>query len=144
MTDKLTKAFDPSSARKVLQKGIEKGLWTLEDLDNPTQGYLLATGQKWNTAMQELEWKNDRTRLGNYSAIPKHQIKPHRNLLRDPGSSNTESVQASADPRDFEPRPVSGISNDSAQVLRSQTKEIHSQERVGYSEEERLPESIPF
>jgi hypothetical protein len=144
MTDKLIKAFDPSAARKVLQQGIDKGLWTLEDLDVPTQGYLLTTGQRWNPATQELEWKNDRTLLGHISSIPKHQIKPHRNLLRDANTSHTESVQASADPRDFDPRPVSGISDDSPQVLRPQEEEIHSQERLGHSEEERLPEPLPF
>ena len=30
-------AFDKSSVMKTLRNGIDKGYWTIEDLDNPTQ-----------------------------------------------------------------------------------------------------------
>jgi hypothetical protein len=34
--------FSPYDAAKVLRDGIEKGLWTLEDLDNPPPGTRLS------------------------------------------------------------------------------------------------------
>jgi len=34
--------FDPYDAAKVLRDGIAKGLWTLEDLDNPPPGTRLS------------------------------------------------------------------------------------------------------
>jgi hypothetical protein len=142
VTDKLKKAFDPSAARRVLQKGIDKGLWTLEDLDVPTQGYLLSTGQKWNKEKRCLEWNDSRTPLGHSSVIPKHQIKPHRNLLRDP--KPVEAVQASADPRDFDPRPVSDSSGTGTQVLGQEEEPIYSKVSVEHSEREAIPDKLPF
>lgn len=35
----MQKAFDPTSVRLTLRNGIEKGYWTLEDLDNPSMGW---------------------------------------------------------------------------------------------------------
>lgn len=34
--------FSPQDAAKVLRDGIRKGLWTLEDLDNPPPGTALS------------------------------------------------------------------------------------------------------
>ena len=143
MTDKFKKAFNPSDARKVLQKGIDKGLWTLEDLDVPTQGYLLSTGQKWNKEKQCLEWNDYRTPLGHTSAIPKHQIKPHRNLLRDPKPIE-EAVEASADPRDFDDRSLPDSGGTSPQILGQKEEPIYTPVSVEHSEREAIPDQLPF
>ena len=76
-------AFDPTSVRLTLRKGIEKGYWTLEDLDTPSMG-----------------WKENAERFQrNY---PKYQQPLYRNLLRDAEAAATVSL---SDPRDFTPAP---------------------------------------
>ena len=142
MSKKLSKAFDPSSARRTLQRGIAKGLWTLEDLDEPTEGYLLATGQRWNKEKRCLEWKDERTALGHKSVIPKHQIPPHRNLLRDP--EPIEAVEASADPRDFDPGSIPDTSGTSPQILGQEEKQIYSEVDITSDQTERVNEPLPF
>jgi len=71
--------FNPDDARRVLRQGIEKGRWTLQDLDNPPPGWLLS----------ELDAKR----------IPGFTPRPYRNLLRDEPAP-AERVQIT-DPRDF-------------------------------------------
>ena len=79
----MNQAFDPTSVRLTLRKGIEKGYWTLEDLDTPSMG-----------------WKENAERFQrNY---PKYQQPLYRNLLRDTEAAATVSL---SDPRDFTPAP---------------------------------------
>ena len=35
----MQKAFDPTSVRLTLRKGVEAGYWTVEDLDTPSMGW---------------------------------------------------------------------------------------------------------
>jgi hypothetical protein len=77
-------AFDLESIRQTLQKGIDNGHWTLEDLDRPAPGTHLL--------MREVARHPD----------PAARIlsgKPHRNLLRE--VAQAERVEAAPAPRDF-------------------------------------------
>ena len=73
-------AFDLSSVRKTLKNGIEKGLWTLEDLDVPSGGSLITKGMRVKEG--RLEWFDYRTPNGNSRSVPKDKTHLHRNLLR--------------------------------------------------------------
>ena len=75
--------FDPSAVRKILQRGIESGLWTLEDLDRPPPGYQLLCDEMARHKVIELR---------------SFKVPPYINPLRAPA----EAVQVS-DPRDFTP-----------------------------------------
>jgi hypothetical protein len=77
------RAFDPTAVRKILQRGIESGLWTLEDLDRPPPGYQLLCDEMAQHKVIELR---------------SFKVPPYTNLLRAPA----EAVQVS-DPRDFTP-----------------------------------------
>jgi len=81
--------YDTSQVRRILRDGIEKGLWTMEDLDQPTEGFVRCT-------------KVDRqTFMGGYEGVQ------HRNLLRpDPANPHPEAVEASPSPRDLPPTPT--------------------------------------
>jgi len=57
--------FDESSVRLTLRNGIEKGYWTLEQLDRPSGGWSLA----------EREWRSHVLNM-------KNTHRAHRNLLR--------------------------------------------------------------
>tara|TARA_R100000742_G_C4278658_1_gene101770 strand:+ start:1456 stop:1839 length:384 start_codon:yes stop_codon:yes gene_type:complete len=78
-------AFNLSSVRKTLRHGIEKNLWTLEDLDkeSPDSAY-------WR------EQARKHPLIGDYSTV--HVQKKHINLLRDPEPTETIEV---INPRDF-------------------------------------------
>ena len=69
--------------RKILQRGIESGLWTLEDLDRPPPGYKQLCDEMAQHKVLELR---------------DFQVPPYVNPLRAPA----EEVQIS-DPRDFTP-----------------------------------------
>ena len=79
----MKRAFDPTAVRKILQRGIESGLWTLEDLDRPPPGYQLLCDEMAQHKVLELR---------------AFQVPPYINPLRAPA----EAVQVS-DPRDFTP-----------------------------------------
>ena len=79
----MKQAFDPTSVRLTLRKGIEKGYWTLEDLDTPSMG-----------------WKENAERFRRHH--PKYEQPIYRNLLRDQEAAATVSL---SDPRDFTPAP---------------------------------------
>jgi hypothetical protein len=84
----MEKAFNQSSVIKTLRDGIEKGYWTLEDLDEPSPGSVLA---RRITGM---------TSQGNVSMIKPYMLRPHRNLLRQaPADVRVEVI----DPKDFPP-----------------------------------------
>ena len=123
MRNRLQQISSEEGAREILKKMLKDGKITIEDLDkeSPHSAFNRQIVEKY------------------YPAI---KLKPHRNLLRDP--KPIEAVQASADPRDFDPRPVSRVSDDSTQVLRPQEKKIHSKECVGHSKEKRLSKPLPF
>jgi len=79
----MKQAFDPTSVRLTLRKGLEKGYWTLEDLDTPSMG-----------------WQENAKifRLHNPNA-PQPQYK---NLLRDDDPSQPLAPRVEpVSPRDF-------------------------------------------
>ena len=78
----MKQVFDLTSVRKTLQHGIDKGFWTLEDLDTPSPGFIA------NTAVDRRFFPYGYTGL------------PSRNPLRDPDP--IEAVEIS-DPRDYTP-----------------------------------------
>jgi hypothetical protein len=70
---------DLTTTRILLRRGIESGYWTLEDLDNPSEG-----------------WAENAKRFHLHH--PKYQQHAYRNLLRD-----GDSVQpAQTPPPDFD------------------------------------------
>lgn len=75
----MDKAFDPSTIRQVLLRGIKAGHWTLDDLDQPSQG--------WTYAHQQSK------RIHGFTHPP------FINLIREPDTA--EAVQPIA-PRDFD------------------------------------------
>ena len=135
-------AFDPTSVRKTLKHGIKKGLWTLEDLDKPSQGYLLANGQKWNEENQSVEWDDYITPIGHQRSVPKEKTPTHRNLLREP-EPIIEAVEASPDPRDLDPGSVSNVSGARTQILGQEEEPIYS--TVGVIDSDGgINEPLPF
>ncbi len=85
----MDRAFDLDGVRQTLRHGVEKGYWTLEDLDQPSNGFARCT-------------KVDRAAfMGGYEGVQ------HRNLLRpDPANPHPEAVEASPSPRDLPPTPT--------------------------------------
>ena len=81
----MKRAFDPTAVRKILQRGIDSGLWTLEDLDRPPPGYKQLCDEMAQHKVLELR---------------AFQVPPYVNPLRAP--EPLEAVQVS-DPRDFTP-----------------------------------------
>ena len=75
----MKRAIDPSMLR-VLREGIEKGHWTLEDLDRPSDGFR-------TTTRVDREWFR-----GGYEGVQ------HRNLLRDEVKPHPETVPAPVPP----------------------------------------------
>ena len=123
MRNRLQPISTEEGARELLQKMVESGKITIEDLDqeSPHSAFNRQIAEKY------------------YPAI---KLKPHRNLLRDP--EPIEAVQASADPRDFDPRPASGISGTSAQILGQKEEPIYSEISFEHSERQAIPEQLPF
>lgn len=70
----MNKALDLVQMRKLLQRGIDNGLWTMEDLDKPPPGYV----------QQYADWKAscrlESARLGR--EVPCH-FPQYKNPLRD-------------------------------------------------------------
>jgi hypothetical protein len=67
---------------RLLRRGVESGLWTLENLDTPSPGFVQCTAV-------DREWFK-----GGYEGVQ------FRNLLRDMPA--VEAVQAVPDPKDFD------------------------------------------
>lgn len=79
----MNQAFDPTSVRRTLRKGVEAGYWTVEDLDTPS-----------------MHWQENAKifRLHNPNA-PQPQYK---NLLREPEPSQPPAPRVeTVSPRDF-------------------------------------------
>jgi hypothetical protein len=110
-------------ARDLLKNMVKSGKITLEDLDQESRH------SAFNREIVEKHY-------------PEIKLKPHRNLLRDP--EPIEAVQASADPRDFDPGPVSNVRPDISQVLRSEEEEVLPQVSLTDSQQVELSESLPF
>ncbi len=123
MRNRLEPISTEEGATELLQKMVESGRITIEDLDqeSPHSAFNRQIVEKY------------------YPAI---KLKPHRNLLRDP--KPIEAVQASADPRDFDPGPSSGISGTSAQILGQEEEPIYSEISLKHSERQAIPEQLPF
>ena len=79
---------DLRSIRQQLQDGIDKGYWTLKDLDKETPGLYLLKEEVKHHRVYELR---------------SHPFPVYRNLLRE--DHHPEKVQAAPDPRDFEANP---------------------------------------
>ena len=123
MRNRLQQISSEEGAREILKKMLKDGKITIEDLDkeSPHSAFNRQIVEKY------------------YPAI---KLKPHRNLLRDP--KPIEAVQASADPRDFDPRPVSGASGTSPQILGQEKEPIYSKINFQHSERQAIPEQLPF
>ena len=123
MKNRLQPISTEEGAKEILQKMLKDGKITIEDLDeeSPHSAFNRQIVEKY------------------YPAI---KLKPHRNLLRDP--KPIEAVQASADPRDFDPGPSSGISGTSAQILGQEEEPIYSEISIKHSERQAIPEQLPF
>ncbi|NBQ50069.1 MAG: hypothetical protein EBY40_05560 [Marivivens sp.] len=78
--------FDSATVRKLLQRGIDHGWWSLEHLDHPSDGYCRLEAELRRHSIVELRQMS---------------LKPYVNLLRDP--SPPVRVEASPSPRDFAP-----------------------------------------
>ena len=76
----MKKAFDPLEVRLLLRRGVEAGYWTVEQLDQPSNGW------KMNARAFALHY-------------PKYQQPQYRNLLRDEPTP-AERVEI-VSPRDF-------------------------------------------
>jgi hypothetical protein len=81
----MERAFDLVSIRKTLRHGIERGLWTMEQLDIPPPGYKALVEEMSRHKVVELR---------------RFQVPPYVNPLRTPDPD--PAVQLS-DPRDFTP-----------------------------------------
>ena len=66
----MKRAFDLSSVQAILQHGINRGLWTLEDLDRPSLDYqrnLREARKSSSCLLPYRDWETDRksTRLNS-------------------------------------------------------------------------------
>jgi hypothetical protein len=123
MRHRLEPISTEEGAREILKKMIESGKIRLEDLDQESRH------SAFNRQIVEKHY-------------PEIKLKPHRNLLRDP--EPIEAVQASADPRDFDPRPVSNVRPDISQVLRPEEKEVLPQVSFTDMQQNEFSEPLPF
>ena len=80
----MKRAFDLSSVQAILQHGINRGLWTLEDLDRPSLDY--------QRNLRE-------ARQSPFFGAAYEPPTPYRNLLRQPNTG--EAIQPIS-PRDFD------------------------------------------
>lgn len=94
----MKKTFDPLEVRLLLRRGVEAGYWTVEQLDQPSNGW------KMNAKAFALHY-------------PKYQQTQYRNLLRDEPTA-TERVEV-VSPRDFPvvTAPADPVPRGSASVL---------------------------
>jgi hypothetical protein len=115
MSSKLEPVSTPEGAKEILQRMIESGKLTIEDLDTPSD-----------------HWQE------NYDFAAKHypeiKLTPWRNLLRD----NDD------DSRETDPRQISRVRAQVSQVLRPEKESIRSKKYLGHSEEVGLSGELPF
>ena len=90
---------DLRSIRQQLRDGIDKGYWTLEDLDKETPGLYLLKEEVRQHRVYELR---------------SHTFPVYRNLLRE--DHHPEKPQAAPDPRDFEANPGSSVQRGESQL----------------------------
>jgi hypothetical protein len=77
--------FDPATVRRLLQRGIDNGWWTLEHLDHPSDSYCRLQVEVTRHVVPELR---------------QMKLKPHVNLLRE--IEPPVRVEASPSLRDFD------------------------------------------
>ena len=123
MRHRLEPISTEEGAGEILKKMIESGKIRLEDLDQESPH------SAFNRQIVEKHY-------------PEIKLKPHRNLLRD--QEPVETVQASADPRDFDPGPVSNVRSDISQVLRPEKEEVLPQVSFTDMQQDELSEPLPF
>jgi len=123
MRNRLQPISTEEGAREILQKMLESGKITIEDLDeeSPHSAFNRQIVEKY---------------------YPEIKLKPHRNLLRD--SEPVEAVQASADPRDFIPGPVPDFGRTSSQILGQEEEQIYSEVSLASNQAERVGGHLPF
>ena len=115
MKNRLEPVGTPKGAREVLQRMVETGKLTIEDLDT--------TSNHW----QE-----------NYDFTAKHypeiKLNPWRNLLRDNDDDSGEA----------DPRQISAVRAQISQVFRPEKESLRSKKHLGHSEEIGLSGELPF
>ena len=119
---RLEKIGSEEGAREILQRMIEAGKLTIEDLDTPSN-----------------HWQE------NYDFAAKHypalELKPWRNLLRDIDKS--EHVELT-NPRDFAEGPIPRVRAGSPQVLLPEKEEVHTEIDHGHYQKIGLSSELPF
>ena len=115
MISKLEPVSTPEGAKEILQRMIESGKLTIEDLDTPSD-----------------HWQE------NYDFAAKHypeiKLTPWRNLLRDTAD----------DSREADTRQISAVRAQISQVFRPEKESIRSKKHLGNSEKIGLSGELPF
>ena len=115
MSNKLEPISTPEGAKEILQRLVESGKITIEDLDSPSD-----------------HWQE------NYDFAAKHypeiKLTPWRNLLRD---NDDDSREADAGQ-------ISRVRTQVSQVLRPEKESIRPKKHLGHSEEIGLSSELPF
>ena len=119
---RLEKIGSEEGAREILQRLIEAGQLTIEDLDTPSN--------HWQ--------ENHDFAAKHYPAI---ELKPWRNLLRDIDKSGHVEL---TNPRDFAEGPIPRVRARNPPILRSKKETICPEVDQRDRQEERLPRSLPF
>ena len=115
MTSKLEPLSTPEGAKEILQRMIDSGKITIEDLDSPSD-----------------QWQEDFDLTTKH--YPEIKLKPWRNLLRD----NDD------DSREADPRQISAVRAQISQVFRPEKESIRSKKHLGNSEKIGLSGELPF
>ena len=119
---RLEKIGSEEGAREILQRMVEAGQLTIEDLDTPSN-----------------HWQE------NYDFAAKHypaiELKPWRNLLRDIDTS--EHVELT-NPRDFAEGSIPRVRAGNPPILRHKEETVCTKIDHGHYQEERLPSELPF
>ena len=115
MKNRLEPLSTPEGAKEILQRLVESGKITIEDLDRPSD-----------------QWQEDFDLTTKH--YPEIKLNPWRNLLRD----NDD------DSREADPRQISAVRAQISQVFRPEKESLRSKKHLGHSEEIGLSGELPF
>ena len=115
MSSKLEPISTPEGAKEILQRLVESGKITIEDLDKPSD-----------------QWQEDFDLTTKH--YPEIKLTPWRNLLRD----NDD------DSRETDPRQISAVRAQISQVFRPEKESLRPKKHLGHSEEVGLSGELPF
>ena len=115
MTSKLEPLSTPEGAKEILQRMIDSGKITIEDLDSPSD-----------------QWQEDFDLTTKH--YPEIKLTPWRNLLRD---NDDDSREAKAGQ-------ISRVRAQVSQVLRPEKESIRPKKHLRHSEEIGLSGELPF